>query len=65
MKTGFFEEKPGVMSWIRLAGTYLLLLAGFITINSTIKCKDVPIDLITLLIGMAIGGKVSQKYGEK
>lgn len=65
MKTGFFEEQPGIKSWIRLAGTYCLLLAGFVVVNSTLKCKDVPIDLIVVLLSAGVAGKVAQKFAEK
>lgn len=65
MKTGFFEEKPGQQSWIRLAGTYLLLLTGFIVINNILKDKDVPMDLVIFLISIAISGKLVQKPMEK
>jgi len=65
MKTGFFEETPGQRSWIRLAGTYLLLIAGFIIINNTIKGTSIPMDIVVFLVSIAIGGKLVQKPMEK
>lgn len=64
MKTGFFEEAPGVRSWMRLAGSYLLILAGFIILYDTLKGKDIDFVLITFLIGTAFTGKFAQKIVE-
>jgi hypothetical protein len=64
MKTGFFDEAPGVQSWIRLAGSYLLLLAGFIIVNGILKNKEIDFVLISFLIGTAITGKLVQKVSE-
>jgi len=64
MKTGFFEEAPGIKSWMRLAGTYLLILAGFIIVYNLLKGKEIDFVLISFLIGSAITGKLVQKIQE-
>ena len=64
MKTGFFEESPGQRSWMRLAGSYLLLLAGFIIVMDVLNNKPTDLTLIITLISAAIGGKVAQKISE-
>lgn len=63
-KTGFFEEAPGRQSWMRLSGTFLLALAGFIIIYDTIHSKEYPVEVLLILIGTAITGKFIQKLKE-
>lgn len=64
MKTGFFEEAPGIKSWMRLAGSYLLILAGFIILYNILKGEKIDFVLITFLVGTAFTGKVAQKIVE-
>lgn len=63
-KTGFFDEAPGKQSWIRLAGSYLLVIAGFIIVNRELKGQDIPFDTVIMLISTAFGGKLIQKIQE-
>lgn len=64
-KIGFFEEQAGQKSWIRLASTYLLIMAGFIIVNDTLKGVSIPMDQVLFLVGTAFGGKLVQKPMEK
>jgi hypothetical protein len=72
MKTGFFEEKPGVWSFVRLASAVLIGLGCLIALLEVNYCMwfdgkyVVHTGLIDSLVFSGLGGKITQKiFGEK
>lgn len=73
VKVGFFQEKEGVYSIMRLntsllvwAGMFVLLvtaLSGFIGVSTDNAAQNVTIGFG--MIGTGITGKFVQKFGEK
>lgn len=71
MKVGFFEEKPGVWSFVRLASATLIGVGCLIALLEINYCMwfnnkyEVHTYLIDSLIISGLGGKVAQKiFGE-
>lgn len=65
-KTGFFEERPGVKSWTRLAMSVLILsgvIIAFVDIIANVidPVREIHTALIGELAGMGVAGKVTQK----
>jgi hypothetical protein len=72
MRTGFFEEKPNVWSFTRLASATLIGIGCLIALAEINYCMfgsneyEVHTGLIDSLIMSGLGGKVLQKvFGEK
>ena len=67
MKTGFFEEAPGVKSSIRLQ-SFVALLAGIGISAFAIGTKQLDANVIALVTMFIVGAftpKVVQKFAEK
>jgi len=64
MKTGFFEEAPGVKSSIRLQ-MFLTLIFAFLIIGYQVYKKDgADFELALLLLSAAFVPKVISKFAE-
>lgn len=67
MKTGFFYEKPGIKSSMRLM-SFLALMFAFLLSGFAIYTKQLDINvlaLITTFIVASFAPKAVQKYAEK
>jgi len=66
MKTGFFEEAPGVRSHMRLQ-SFMALLAGIGIAGFAVGTKQVDaniIALVTMFVVAAFAPKAVQKFAE-
>ncbi len=66
---GMFYEKPGQLSWTRIMMSIIIIIALIIGLSECITAiyinnYDVHETLILSMLGIATGGKVTQKYME-
>ena len=61
MKTGFFEERPGEQSAIRLMAFMVICIALIICLYQTYKTGTIDVAGFVTMAGIAFGSKVWQR----